>query len=116
MKILIAPDKFKGSIEAGEAALLIRGGLLSVIPDLEVACVPMADGGEGTGNLLAGYRGLEPIQVEDWGKRIDHPLIGKYFERFDGHNYVMNNEMKEKYPAENHCLEEWINATRTTRN
>lgn len=48
MKILIAPDSFKGSLSAQEAAQTICRGLERVWPNADYELVPMADGGEGT--------------------------------------------------------------------
>ena len=48
MKIVIAPDSFKGSMTAAEAAEAIETGFRAVYPDAEYVKVPMADGGEGT--------------------------------------------------------------------
>lgn len=48
MKIVIAPDSFKGSLSAAAAAAAIAGGLRRVWPEAECVEVPMADGGEGT--------------------------------------------------------------------
>ena len=48
MKIVIAPDSFKGSLTAMEAADAIEIGFQAVYPDAEYVKVPMADGGEGT--------------------------------------------------------------------
>ncbi len=48
MKILIAPDKFKGSLTAAEAAEAIRSGFQEVMPEADFDRVLMADGGEGT--------------------------------------------------------------------
>ena len=45
MKILIAPDKFKGSLSAREVAENIAAGLRDVLPGAKIAIVPMADGG-----------------------------------------------------------------------
>jgi len=47
-KILIAPDSFKESLSATQVAFAISEGIKKVIPDAEIACIPMADGGEGT--------------------------------------------------------------------
>ncbi len=47
-RIVIAPDSFKGSISAKDAAEAISRGIVSVLPDAEVLCFPVADGGEGT--------------------------------------------------------------------
>jgi glycerate kinase len=48
MRILIAPDKFKGSLTAAEAAAAIAEGALRVYPDAVATQFPIADGGEGT--------------------------------------------------------------------
>lgn len=46
--VLVAPDKFKGSLTAVGAAAALRRGLLAVAPHLDVAVLPVADGGDGT--------------------------------------------------------------------
>lgn len=48
MKILLAPQAFKGSISALDAANAMRDGVLRVVSDAEVVPVPVADGGDGT--------------------------------------------------------------------
>ena len=57
MRILIAPDKFKGSLTAAEAAAAIAEGALRVYPDAVTTQFPIADGGEGTleAAVAAGY-------------------------------------------------------------
>ena len=52
MRILIAPDKFKGALNARDAAQNIAKGLLDVLPDAQIEVVPMADGGEGTAEAV----------------------------------------------------------------
>ncbi|MFZ1284447.1 MAG: glycerate kinase, partial [Propionicimonas sp.] len=52
MKIVIAPDSFKESMSAAEAAAAIERGVRSVVPEAECVLVPMADGGEGTTDAL----------------------------------------------------------------
>ena len=52
MKIIIAPDSFKGSLTAMEAAEAIAKGVLSVIPTSQIEKIPVADGGEGTMDSL----------------------------------------------------------------
>jgi glycerate 2-kinase len=47
MRILIAPDKFKGSLSAQCAAVAIARGFTKVFPDAEIKLLPLADGGEG---------------------------------------------------------------------
>jgi glycerate kinase len=46
--ILIAPDKFKGSLTAAEVAAAVAGGLRRAAPSLELRAIPVADGGDGT--------------------------------------------------------------------
>ena len=52
MRILIAPDKFKGSLGAREVAESIASGLRDVLRDAKIDIVPMADGGEGTAKVI----------------------------------------------------------------
>ncbi len=52
MKIVIAPQSFKGSLSAREVAQAIAKGIKRVVPDAETIMVPMADGGEGTVEAL----------------------------------------------------------------
>ena len=48
MKIVIAPDSFKGSLTALQVAEAIEQGFKNIFPDAQIEKVPMADGGEGT--------------------------------------------------------------------
>lgn len=48
LTVVIAPDSFKGTARAGEAARAIADGWASVRPDDRLQLLPMADGGEGT--------------------------------------------------------------------
>jgi glycerate kinase len=52
MKIIVAPNSFKGSISATQAAAAIADGVREVFPDAEVVEIPVADGGEGTVEAL----------------------------------------------------------------
>src|SRR4051812_19882908 len=52
MRVVVAPDKFKGSLTAPEAARAIARGVTSVAPRAEIDLAPMADGGEGTVEAL----------------------------------------------------------------
>jgi Glycerate kinase family len=63
VRIVIAPDKFKGSLSAGEAARCLSAGIREARADAEVAVVPMADGGEGTldAALANGYERREAV-------------------------------------------------------
>ncbi|HET9423412.1 MAG TPA: glycerate kinase [Nocardioides sp.] len=48
MRVVLATDKFKGSLTAAEVAEALGRGLRRVVPDVEVVRVPVADGGDGT--------------------------------------------------------------------
>lgn len=53
MKIIVASDSFKGSLTSWEANAAIASGLSKILPDAEIIAVAVADGGEGTSNVLA---------------------------------------------------------------
>ncbi len=57
-RVVVAPDSFKGSATAAEAAAAVARGVRSVLPDAEVVEHPIADGGEGTVDavLRTGWR------------------------------------------------------------
>lgn len=74
MRILIAPDKFKGSLTALAAARAIERGFRSVFPNLEADVAPIADGGEGFTEALGVAMGAEWITVasrDPIGREID---------------------------------------------
>ena len=49
MRIVIAPDKFKGSLPGTEVAAAVAAGLRDALgPEAELVTIPVADGGEGT--------------------------------------------------------------------
>jgi glycerate kinase len=67
MKIVIAPDSYKGSLGAGQVANALAAGILRAEPATEIVRLPVADGGEGTVGVMldaCGGRALEE-QVED---------------------------------------------------
>jgi len=53
MRVLVCPDKFRGTLTAREAGDAIARGWLRARPDDDVVVVPLADGGEGTLDALA---------------------------------------------------------------
>jgi glycerate kinase len=57
MKVVLAPDKFKGSLSAPEAARAMARGVAAAAPGAAVEEVPMADGGEGTVEALVAATG-----------------------------------------------------------
>ncbi|MBE0448611.1 MAG: glycerate kinase [Actinobacteria bacterium] len=56
-KVVVAPDKFKGTLGAESVARAIGDGVKRAIPDAQVILVPMADGGEGTLDALVAASG-----------------------------------------------------------
>ncbi|MGE0587936.1 MAG: glycerate kinase [Cyclobacteriaceae bacterium] len=67
MNILIAPDKFKGSLTAKEVCDAISNGLNSKFPQAEIINLPLADGGEGTAEILTflSKGRIVPVRVND---------------------------------------------------
>ena len=62
MRILIAPDKFKGALSAREAAEAIAAGLRDVLSGANIDIVPMADGGEGTADVISNALGAQWVE------------------------------------------------------
>src|SRR5258708_26137416 len=56
MKIVVAPNSFKGSLSASQAAAAIARGVRAALPDAEVLEIPVADGGDGTVEALVSAR------------------------------------------------------------
>ncbi len=77
MKILIAPDKFKGSLSAQEVCTALSKGLKKANPNIEITTRPMADGGDGSLQVLAHYLDLKtiPLEVED---PLFRPIAASY--------------------------------------
>ena len=63
MKIVVAPDSFKGSLSAFEVAKAIQRGIKNVDETIETVIVPMADGGEGTVQSLIDASGGRIIEL-----------------------------------------------------
>jgi glycerate 2-kinase len=74
VKILIAPDKFKGSLSAHDVGENIAAGLREVLPESKINIVPMADGGEGTAEVICEAR------EGSWVKCDAHDPIGREIE------------------------------------
>jgi len=78
MKILVAPDSFKGSLTAMEAAENIKNGIHNYDPQIDIDLLPMADGGEGTVQSL-----VDATEGEIIKKKVTGPL-GNTVEAFYG--------------------------------
>jgi glycerate kinase len=74
MKIVIAPQEFKGSLSASEAAAAMAEGARSALPEAELHTVPMADGGPGTvAAVVAAAKGqtVTAIVQDPLGRPVD---------------------------------------------
>jgi glycerate kinase len=70
--VLLAPDKFKGTLTAAQAAAHLAAGLERARPGLRTVRLPVADGGEGTveAAVAAGYRRAEAEVAGPAGPRV----------------------------------------------
>ena len=62
-KILIAPDKFKGSLSAFEVCNALAKGLKKSNSSLDIIACPMADGGDGSLQTINYYLNLKPVEL-----------------------------------------------------
>ncbi|MUN64430.1 glycerate kinase [Kocuria sediminis] len=76
MRIVVAPDKFKGSLEAPDVAAALEDGIHSVDPSAEVVRLPVADGGEGTLEAALGA-GFVPSPVTVTGP-VGEPVEAEF--------------------------------------
>jgi glycerate kinase len=88
MKIVIAPDSFKESMTALEAANAIEKGIKRIIPEAECVKVPMADGGEGTVQSLVDATGGKIIEATVTGP-LAEPVKAFYGISGDGKTAVI---------------------------
>ncbi len=84
MNIVIAPDSFKGSLTALDAADAIVQGVRDVVPDAEIVSVPLADGGEGT--VAALVRATE-------GKILQQRVTGPMGGPVDAHFGILGDDV-----------------------
>ncbi|MDP9238436.1 MAG: glycerate kinase [Chloroflexota bacterium] len=62
MRFVIAPQEFKGSLTASEAAEAIAAGVRDAVPDAEIDIAPMSDGGPGLVDAMVSARGGERVE------------------------------------------------------
>ncbi len=70
MKFVLAPDKFKDSLTGLEFCNAVEEGILKAIPDAEIIKLPLADGGDGTIEVVNFYLKGKTINVE-----VNNPLF-----------------------------------------
>src|SRR5699024_4985255 len=77
MKIVIAPDSFKESMKAYEAAQAMEKGVKKIFPQAVTEKIPIADGGEGTVQALLDFIGGKKITLEVTGP-LGNPIPSYY--------------------------------------
>ena len=88
-RVLLAPDKFKGTLTAAEVAEHLADGIRSRRPDVDLVTVPVADGGDGMLDAFeaAGFRrvptdaaeaigAIQPSRLRTSGARCRHRARG----------------------------------------
>ena len=110
MKIIIAPDSFKGSLTSAEAGEAIAAGIKEILPECRIQAIKAADGGEGTIRALMEVLGgrIQEAEVHD---PLMRPIKAIYGISEDG-----TTAMIEMSAASGLCLlrEEEMNPSVTT--
>jgi glycerate kinase len=77
-RIVVASDSFKGSLSAERACRAIARGLAPRLERAQIVICPMADGGDGTGEVLRQALGGEWVHAEVEGPRAGHTVEARY--------------------------------------
>ncbi|MBL0888211.1 glycerate kinase [Myceligenerans indicum] len=88
LRVVVAPDSFKGSLSAAEVASCIADGVHAARPEAVVTCLPMADGGEGTLDALLAAWGVTAHTV-DTVDAIGRPRRARWATSPDGRTGVV---------------------------
>ena len=88
MKVVIAPQGFKGGISGLEAAQAIARGVAAAVPDAETVLAPVADGGDGTLNALVDATGGQVFNQTVTGP-LGQPLEAQWGVMGDGNTAVI---------------------------
>jgi glycerate 2-kinase len=88
MRVVVAPDKFRGSLTAAEAAAALAVGVRAAEPSAVVDEVPMADGGEGTVDALVAATGGSFREARVTGPLGD-PVVARFGLLGDGRTAVL---------------------------
>lgn len=75
--MVVACDSFKGSLTAAEASSAVASGVLASADGVQTVCVPVADGGEGTVEMIAGALGGRYVTVRVTGP-LGRPADARY--------------------------------------
>lgn len=88
MRIILAPDSYKGSLSAVEVAAAMERGIAAVFPQAEVVSLPVADGGEGTVEaLVAATRGR--FVTQEVASPLGEPVMARWGILGDGATAVI---------------------------
>src|SRR3954452_23626581 len=74
--VVLAPDKFKGSLSAPEAVAALARGLRHAVPGVRLGEHPIGDGGEGTVDMVLAH-GFRPVSCEVTGP-LGRPVPARY--------------------------------------
>ncbi|MBV8264811.1 MAG: glycerate kinase [Planctomycetaceae bacterium] len=88
MRVVVAPDKFKGSLSAPEAARAMARGVAAAVPAAAIDVVPMADGGEGTVEALVAATSGTSREAVVAGP-LGEPVRARFGMLGDGHTAVL---------------------------
>jgi len=102
MKVVVAPNSFKGSLSATQAAAAIARGVREAMPEATVIEVPLADGGEGTAEaLVTANRGTyQWVNVEG---PLGDPVLASYGLIDDAMTAVMEMASASGFSLVNHA-------------
>jgi glycerate 2-kinase len=78
MRYLIAPDKFKGTLSAAQVCEILAEAVLAQDPRAQIDLVPIADGGEGTAELVASQLGAEKRSISTVDA-LGRPISADFF-------------------------------------
>ncbi len=110
MKILLAPDSFKGCLSAAEVCRALHAGVWAADPHIEGVEVPLADGGEGTVDALVHATGGHLVTVSVEGP-LGEPVAAQFGILGDGRTAVIEMAAASGLPL---VPEEHRDPTRTT--
>ncbi|MEL6670313.1 MAG: glycerate kinase, partial [Bacteroidota bacterium] len=78
MRILLAPDKFKGSLTAFEVCEALKRGIQSSVPEADIISHPMADGGDGSLGVLSHFLPVQQ-QTLSTGDALGRKTVSTFF-------------------------------------
>jgi glycerate kinase len=87
VRVVIAPDKFKGTLSAPQAADAIAAGVRRARPHAEIVLLPVADGGDGTAEVIRAAVGGEVDELEVTGP-LGAPVVAALTRLADGRAVV----------------------------